>query len=588
MTRVLGIVLLCALAADPAVRKAPPKPPPIKASAAVKRWMRNMTARDEVAQLIFVAFHGESPNTRSREYRRFLRLIREVKIGGLILNNVSNGRTIQKAEPYKVAAFLNKMQRLTGVPLMVAGDFERGASMRLEGVTVFPHAMAFGAAGDPALTRYEGEVTAREARALGVHWIYYPVADVNNNPDNPIINIRSFGEDPAAVASHVRAFIEGAHADKKSFALATAKHFPGHGDTAVDTHVNLATIPADRERLDRLELVPFKAAIEAGADAIMTAHIAVPALAPANLPATLSPIILTDLLRKQLGFKGLVVTDALEMAGIAQGFNSGEASVRALEAGADTLLMPTDPDAAIRAVLAAQQSGRLTRQRVQESVVKILSAKERLGLDKKRFVDVEAIGDIIDSPEANEKAQETADRAVTLVRNGGGAVPLAAPAQACFLTMPQSRFSSEGQVFTQEVRRRLPRATAVMLEPSMPRQQVEQAIASLSGCAAFAVAAFAPVTASRGSVGLGGELPHALELLVATGKPVALVALGSPYLLRNFPNVTAYLATFSSVPPSEIAAVKALWGEIPIRGRLPVSIPGLAKLGDGIQLGGKP
>jgi beta-N-acetylhexosaminidase len=541
MTRVLGIVLLCALAADPAVRKAPPKPPPIKASAAVKRWMRNMTARDEVAQLIFVAFHGESPNTRSREYRRFLRLIREVKIGGLILNNVSNGRTIQKAEPYKVAAFLNKMQRLTGVPLMVAGDFERGASMRLEGVTVFPHAMAFGAAGDPALTRYEGEVTAREARALGVHWIYYPVADVNNNPDNPIINIRSFGEDPAAVASHVRAFIEGAHADKKSFALATAKHFPGHGDTAVDTHVNLATIPADRERLDRLELVPFKAAIEAGADAIMTAHIAVPALAPANLPATLSPIILTDLLRKQLGFKGLVVTDALEMAGIAQGFNSGEASVRALEAGADTLLMPTDPDAAIRAVLAAQQSGRLTRQRVQESVVKILSAKERLGLDKKRFVDVEAIGDIIDSPEANEKA-----------------------------------------------RRRLPRATAVMLEPSMPRQQVEQAIASLSGCAAFAVAAFAPVTASRGSVGLGGELPHALELLVATGKPVALVALGSPYLLRNFPNVTAYLATFSSVPPSEIAAVKALWGEIPIRGRLPVSIPGLAKLGDGIQLGGKP
>jgi beta-N-acetylhexosaminidase len=588
MTRVLGIVLLCALAADPAVRKAPPKPPPIKASAAVKRWMRNMTARDEVAQLIFVAFHGESPNTRSREYRRFLRLIREVKIGGLILNNVSNGRTIQKAEPYKVAAFLNKMQRLTGVPLMVAGDFERGASMRLEGVTVFPHAMAFGAAGDPALTRYEGEVTAREARALGVHWIYYPVADVNNNPDNPIINIRSFGEDPAAVASHVRAFIEGAHADKKSFALATAKHFPGHGDTAVDTHVNLATIPADRERLDRLELVPFKAAIEAGADAIMTAHIAVPALAPANLPATLSPIILTDLLRKQLGFKGLVVTDALEMAGIAQGFNSGEASVRALEAGADTLLMPTDPDAAIRAVLAAQQSGRLTRQRVQESVVKILSAKERLGLDKKRFVDVEAIGDIIDSPEANEKAQETADRAVTLVRNGGGAVPLAAPAQACFLTMPQSRFSSEGQVFTQEVRRRLPRATAVMLEPSMPRQQVEQAIASLSGCAAFAVAAFAPVTASRGSVGLGGELPHALELLVATGKPVALVALGSPYLLRNFPNVTAYLATFSSVPPPEIAAVKALWGEIPIRGRLPVSIPGLAKLGDGIQLGGKP
>ena len=222
-----------------------PDPPAIKASPTVRRWMRNMTARDEVAQLVFIAFHGESPNTRSREYRKFVRLIHETKVGGLVLNNVSNGRTIQKAQPYQVAAFLNKMQRLASVPLMVGGDFERGASMRLEGTTVFPHAMAFGAAGDPALTRYEGEVTAREARAVGVQWLYYPVADVNNNPDNPIINIRSFGENPNDVAAHVRAFIEGAHADKKNYTLATAKHFPGHGDTAVDTHMNLATIPAD-------------------------------------------------------------------------------------------------------------------------------------------------------------------------------------------------------------------------------------------------------------------------------------------------------------------------------------------------------
>jgi beta-N-acetylhexosaminidase len=574
------------MAAAPAARKAPPKPSSIKASATVKRWMRNMTARDEVAQLIFIAFHGESPHTRSREYRRFIRLIHDTKIGGLILNNVSNGRTIQKAEPYKVAAFLNKMQRLATVPLMVGGDFERGASMRLEGVTVFPHAMAFGAAGDPALTRNEGEITAREARAVGVHWVYYPVADVNNNPDNPIINIRSFGEDPNAVAAHVKAFIEGARADKKFFTLTTAKHFPGHGDTAVDTHVNLATIPADRERLDRLELVPFKAAIEAGVDSIMTAHIAVPALAPPEIPATLSPAILTDLLRNQLGFKGLVVTDALEMGGIAQGFSSGEACVRALEAGADTLLMPVDPDAAIRAVLAAEQSGRITRQRVQDSVVKILSAKERLGLDKKRFVDVESLGDIIDAPESNEKAQEVADRAVTLVRNNGHAVPLSAAAQTCFVAMPLSRFGSEGQLFLQEVRKRQPKAALLTLDPSLSRGQVDDAIERLQGCAAYAVAAFAPVTAARGSVGLGGELPHAVEALIATGKPVVLIALGSPYLLRNFPNVPAYLATYSSVPPSELAAVKALWGETPTRGRLPVSIPGLAKLGDGIQTDG--
>ena len=586
LLRVLGLALLIALAAFSAARKAPPKPPPVKASAAVKRWMRSMTARDEVAQLVFIAFHGESPNTRSREYRRFTRLIAETKIGGLILNNVSNGRTIQKAEPYKVAAFLNKLQRMASVPLMVGGDFERGASMRLEGVTVFPHAMAFGAAGDPALTRAEGEITARESRALGVHWVYYPVADVNNNPDNPIINVRSFGEDPNAVAAHVKAFIEGARADKKSFVLSTVKHFPGHGDTAVDTHVNLAAIPADRERLDRLELVPFKAAIDAGVDAVMTAHIAVPALAPAELPATLAPAILTDLLRKQLGFKGLVITDALEMGGIAQGFNTGEACVRALEAGADALLMPTDPEAAIKAVLAAQQSGRITRERVRESVVKILSAKERLGLDKKRIVDVEAIGDTIDSPESNQKAQEVADRAVTLVRNNGTVVPLAVPAQTCFVSMPISRFGGEGMLFAQEVRRRQPRAPQTSVDPSMSRGQIDELLGRLTGCRAYAVAAFAPVTAARGSVGLGGELPYAIESLAAKGQPVILIALGNPYLLRSFPDVAAYLATFTTVPPSEISAVKGLFGEMPIRGRLPVTIPGLAKLGDGIQLGG--
>ena len=303
-------------------------------------------------------------------------------------------------------------------------------------------------AGNPAYSRYEGEVTAREARALGVHWIFYPVADVNNNPDNPIINIRSFGENPEAVAAQVKAFIEGAHADKKNYALTTVKHFPGHGDTAVDSHMNMPVITADRERLDRVELVPFKAAIEAGVDSVMTAHIAVPALSPPGIPSTLSPAILTDLLRKDLGFKGIVVTDALEMAGIVKDFSTGDAAVRALEAGADVLLMPTDPDAVVKAVTAAVQSGRLTRQRIQESVIKVLAAKERVGLDRKRFVDLEGISDIVDSPEANEKAQEIADHAVTLVRNSGSMIPLAAPDKACYVVMTESRTSSEGQAFT--------------------------------------------------------------------------------------------------------------------------------------------
>jgi beta-N-acetylhexosaminidase len=258
--------------------------------------------------------------------------------------------------------------------------------------------------------------------------------------------------------------------------------------------------------------------------------------------------------------------------------------VRAIEAGADTLLMPADPDAAIRAVVAAVEDGRLTRRRIEESVAKILAAKEKVGFDRKRFVNVEALGDVINSPEANEKAQEVAERAVTLVRNQGGLLPLAAPERACFLVLAESRYSTEGQTFAQEVRSRLAHATVTTLDPSLSREDVDAALARLDDCDTYVVAAFASVTAYRGSLSLGGELPHAMETLTASGKPLALVALGNPYLLRSFPAVAAYLATFSNVAPSETAAVKALWGEIEIRGHLPVSISGAAARGDGIQL----
>ena len=543
-----------------------------------------MSVPDKVAQLIFIPFHGAAPNSRSREYQRFLKLVRDTRVGGLILVNWSNGRVVERAEPYALAAFVNRMQRLARVPLFVAGDFERGASMRVDGTTVFPHAMAFAATGDPALTRYEGEITAREARALGVQWVFYPVADVNNNPDNPIINIRSFGEDPATVAEHVKAFIEGARAVPSTAVLTTAKHFPGHGDTAVDTHVNLAVIPGDRQHLEAVELVPFRAAIAAGVDAVMTAHVAVPALAPADVPATLSPAILTRLLREDLGFRGLVVTDALEMASIAKGFGSGEAAVRALEAGADLLLMPADPDAAHKAVLAALRSGRLTQKRIDESVGRILAAKARMGMDRRRYVNLEAIGDEVNAPESNQRAQEIAERAVTLVRNQGDMVPLRNPARACFVLLAESRYSAGGQAFAQEVRRRAPGAQIIALDPTITGPQLDQAARKALASDEIVIGAFASVAAYRGTTALAGEFSQLVETLAGSGKPVALVALGNPYLLRSFPSVTAYLATFSTVPPSETAAVRALFGEIAIGGRLPVSIPGMARAGEGIRV----
>jgi beta-N-acetylhexosaminidase len=341
----------------------------------------------------------------------------------------------------------------------------------------------------------------------------------------------------------------------------------------------------DRDHLDHVELVPFKAAIDAGVDSVMTAHIAVPALSPPGIPATLSSAILTDLLKKDLGFKGIVVTDALEMAGIVKTFSTGDAAVRALEAGADVLLMPTDPEAVVKAVTAAVQSGRLTRRRIQESVVKILAAKERVGLDRKRFVDLEGISDVVDSPESNQKAQEIADHAVTLVRNGTAMLPLAAPDKACYVMMPESRLSTEGLGFSQEIRKIAPRAPMYTWDATFSREQLDEAVGRLAGCESYVVAAFTSVGAYRGTVGmLGGELPHALEALISSGKPLALVALGNPYVLRNFGGVTAYLATYSNVAPSEIAAARAILGEIPITGHLPVTIPGQAAYGEGIQL----
>jgi beta-N-acetylhexosaminidase len=580
--------LFCAalVAAQPA-KKAPLRKPATAGSqdqSTAARWLAGLTLRERVAQLIVIPFNGHPMNTRSRDYRRFVRLISQEHIGGLILINVANGRVSSKADPLEVASFVNKMQKLAKVPLVVSGDFERGASMRIDDTTAFPHAMAFTASRDPNEARIEGEITAKESRAMGVQWLFFPDADVNNNPDNPIINIRSYGEDPKDVSEFVTAFIEGAHSVAGSRVLVTAKHFPGHGDTATDTHMNLATITGDRPRLEQIEWAPFRAAITAGVDSIMSAHIAVPALDAPNLPATLSPKILNGVLREELGFKGIVVTDALEMGGIAQGFTVGDASVRAIEAGADVLLMPPDPEAAINAVVAAVNSGRIAHKRIDESAMRILAAKARLGLGVKKLVEIDDIHDVINGPESNAAAQQIADRSVTLVRNNGDFVPLKEPATTAFFVLSESRSGVQGQAFLQEIRKRSSSSMVIQLDASMSGGEIQAALDRTQSAQRYVVAAFASVAAYKGNVALGGSFPALIENLLATKKPVMLMALGNPYLLRTFAGVSAYLTTYSSVPVAEVAAVKALFGEIAIGGKLPVTIPGLAQYGEGIAL----
>ncbi|MBV8454494.1 MAG: beta-N-acetylglucosaminidase, partial [Deltaproteobacteria bacterium] len=379
-----------------------------KQASAGSPLIRSLSLRDRIAQLIIVRGYGDYPRTNNAEYERFRHWIHDLHVGGFIVaGRIRNGNVIQ-APPFEMAAFINHMQRQARTPLLVAADLERGASQRVAETPRFPYQMAFGAGHDLGAVREMGAATAREARAVGVNWVFAPDADVNNNPDNPIINIRSFGEDPQAVAENVSAFIEGAHANPAEYVLVSAKHFPGHGDTAEDSHLQLAILNAPKDRIESVELVPFRAAIQHGTDAIMTAHLAVPALDGENVPATLSRSILTGLLRDELGFKGIIVTDALEMQGVAGLYSPGEAAVRSIEAGADALLMPTDPEACINALLAAVEHGRISRQRIDASVTRLLIAKQRVGLYRTRFVDLDQIPDAIEERRFDELAQTAA------------------------------------------------------------------------------------------------------------------------------------------------------------------------------------
>jgi beta-N-acetylhexosaminidase len=577
------LILLSVFSAAAAQRAAQTTVAARREAAVARTWLQRLTLHDKVAQLVFLPFYGEAPNSGSEEYRKYQRWVRELRIGGLIIVNRVQDGSVRHSEPYATAAFLNRMQAAARIPLLVAGDFERGDSMRIDSEAKFPHAMAFAATGDPALSRLEGAITARQARALGIDWILAPVADVNNNPDNPIINIRSYGEDPEQVAAHVRAFIEGAHSDAAHKVLVTVKHFPGHGDTNTDSHMALPVLNVDKARLESVELVPFRAAIAAGADSVMSAHIALPGLDAGSVPSTLSPAILTGLLRKELGFRGLVVTDALDMAGIAKQWDPAAAAEKAILAGADVLLMPPNPEAAIAGVLEAVRRGRITRRRLDESVLRVLQAKARVGLDRRKIVKLEAMMDELDSPEDLEKAQDTADRAVTLVKNDGDLVPLARDRSVSFLILPESRCSTQGRRFAQEVRRRAPKATLTSLWPEMTDAEIAQAVADTAASDTIVLAAFASTAAYRGSVALLGSYPKLIDALGAAGRKLVFVSFGNPYLARNFPQAGAYLAAYSTVEPSEIAVAKALFGEIAIGGRLPVTIPGVARLGDGIQ-----
>ena len=563
------IVLIAAACCGPALIGAPVQ-------------LSELSLHDRIAQLIVVRGYGDYPPDSDVEYKRFRHWIEEDHVGGFIVAGRIRYGNVIPAQPFEMAAFINHTQRESKIPLLVASDFERGASMRVAGTAPFPYMMAFGAARDLEAVRRLGAATAQEARALGVTWVFAPDADVNNNPANPVINTRSFGEDPQAVGDAVAAFIEGAHSDAANYVLLSAKHFPGHGDTAEDSHMQLARLDQPKDRIEQVELVPFRSAIGHGIDSIMTAHMAVPALEPQAIPATLSHKVLTDLLRDELNFKGIIVTDAMEMQGVAALFSPGEAAVRAIEAGADVLLMPTDPGACIKAIESAVESGRLSQERIDASVTKVLAAKERTGLFADRYVKLDAITGRLDAAKFDSLAESVAERAITLVKDEQHLFPMPTDASPCLVVLGEGAFSTRGEVLARELARRAPALKVFPATSAMPDRLLSAYAAQTSSCKQIYVAAFVTVAANRGSVNLEGGLGGLLASLIKGPAPVALISFGNPYLLKDFPEVSTYAAAFSTATTSESAVAKAIAGEIAISGKMPISIPGLAKIGDGL------
>ncbi|HZH91539.1 MAG TPA: glycoside hydrolase family 3 N-terminal domain-containing protein [Pyrinomonadaceae bacterium] len=581
------------------------KPYTRHASREALKWadgeLRRMTLDEKIGQLISVGINATFLNQESAPFKELRRQVERNHVGGIILF---------RGAVYDSVHLVNRMQQLARRPLLISADLEAGAGMRFIDTINFPWNMAVGATGNPEYARRMGEATAREARALGIHQIFAPVVDVNNNAANPVINVRSYGEDPAEVARMAAAFTEGA---QRGGVIATAKHFPGHGDTAVDSHRGLPVINVARARLDTIELVPFRAAIAAGVGSVMIAHIGLPQIDPtkiaplegaaqrrphyadsevivenATLPATLSPAVVSGTLRRDLGFDGLIVTDALDMSGLTIYFAPGEAAVRAVLAGSDMLLKPPDVDAAVRGLREAVAAGRLTEKRIEESARRLLAAKYDLGLVRQRIAPLENIDRLVSSDAAMKLSNEIAEHAITLVRDEGGLLPLGndlPPGDGIYvlgITNGDDRQWIMNPFMGAFGRRKIDGA---VLDDRSSEKEVDFVLDRAKAAKLIIVAMYGRVRSGQSN---SGALPEpgmrALRKLLGRKAPVAGVSFGNPYLLQSFPELKTYMVAYGDMPSLQRAAARAVVGEIDISGKLPINLPALHTRGTGIQL----
>jgi len=584
------------------------KPYSSKPTKAALNWadkeLGRMSLDEKIGQLISVGINATFLNQDSDAFKALRHQVEDNHVGGIILF---------RGPVYESVILSNRMQELARYPLLISADLEAGSGMRFDDTVNLPWNMAVGATDNPEYARRQGALTAHEARALGVQQIYAPVADVNNNAANPVINVRSYGEEPAAVGRFVAAFIEGAQSNG---VIATAKHFPGHGDTATDSHRGLPEINVSRERLNAIELVPFRAAVASGVGSVMTGHIGMPQIDPTavvplprdvklkpidtdeggevvvekgTMPTTLSPVM-NGILRRDLGFDGLIVTDAMSMSGLTLYFTQEEASVRALEAGADLLLKPADPDAVLRGVREAVVKGRLKEERINQSARRVLAAKYDLGLVKQRITPIEAIDMNVAGNQSLELAREIAEHAITLVRNDDKLVPLnSLKRNARIFNLAITNGDDRlwiANAFSSAIANLSGRQVeTVVLDDRSTDAEVQKALEQAKGADLVIASLYGRVrTGQARSVGLPEPGAKALSALISSKLPLVGISFGNPYLLQSFPELRTYVVAYGDMPSLQQAAARALLGEIDITGKLPISLPGLYPRGTGIQL----
>ena len=549
-----------------------------KSSQADENWVENtvasMTLREKIGQMIVTGVLGDYKNVDGEKFAEVKKQILENNVGGFVF---------YRGDALELAALTNEMQAISKVPLFMAADFERGLPMQIRSGTSFTHNMGIAAAGNPSDAFRKGQIIAEEMRAIGINWLYGPVSDVLNNPENSMVNVRSYGENAKKTAEFVAAEVRGL---RMGGVISTAKHFPGHGDTAQDSHINTPTINISRERFEAVELQPFRAAIAAGLDSFMTAHIALPQITGDSVPASLSPKINQDLIRKELKFDGIITTDSLGMGAIIKNYKGTDGAVAAIRAGADVALLPPNVKETIDAVEAAVVRGDISIEQIDDSVRRLLKVKYRIGLIQNHSVDLNQVSKFIEKPENVKFANDLAERSITLLRNDNKVLPLdlSRAAKTLFIIAAGDDDADQGLIFKSAVEQRAKSARVVKVDKRTTAAEYAQLLTDARAAETVVIGAFVKRAALKGTVALPDAEAEFVRQAIAANKNTAVVAFGSPYLIKQFPAAKSYLAAWAVEDVAQTAGTRAVFGETAITGRSPVALPNFFKIGDGLQI----